>query len=283
MDKPFYNKIMVPIGLGLMLLTGVGPLIAWRRSSLESLMRAFRWPAVAGTALVVALFAAGMRSEPYALISFGLCLFVTTTIAMEFWKGAMAIRARDGKSLVPAMVELTHRNTRRYGGYIVHMGIVLMFVGFTGSAFNQDKTVQVSPNGNVQVGRYNLHVANVADGENDNYQWRQITLNVTKNGEDLGTLRPEHRFYKTSRQPLTEVAIRRRPNEDLYVTFPGMSSDDRQIVIQAYVLPLVSWVWIGYWVVLFGTLICLVPPKMRLSYPRTSVVGVTARDEVSAN
>jgi len=281
-DKPFYNTIMIPIGLGLMFLTGVGPLIAWRRSSIESLRRAFQWPALAGIVLIAALALAGLR-EPYALISFGLCLFVTVTIALEFWKGAMAIHTKDGKSLIPAMIELTHRNTRRYGGYLVHMGVVLMFIGFTGSAFNQDKTVQVPANGNVQIGHYNLHVANVVDGENDNYQFREPTLDVSKDGHDLGTMKPEHRFYKTSQQPLTEVAIRRRPNEDLYVTFPGMANDNQQLVLQVYVLPLVSWVWIGYWVTLMGTLVCLVPPKMRLSYPRTSVVGMTARDEIVAN
>ncbi|HZU28466.1 MAG TPA: cytochrome c biogenesis protein CcsA, partial [Bryobacteraceae bacterium] len=142
-DKPFYNKIMIPIGLGLMFLTGVGPLIAWRRSSLESLRRAFQWPAIAAVAVMGALAAAGMHAEPYAVVSFGMCLFVAITIGMEFFKGAMAIRSKDGKSLIPAMVELTHRNTRRYGGYIVHMGIVLMFIGFTGAAFNKDITTQV--------------------------------------------------------------------------------------------------------------------------------------------
>ncbi|HZU28908.1 MAG TPA: cytochrome c-type biogenesis CcmF C-terminal domain-containing protein, partial [Bryobacteraceae bacterium] len=282
-DKPFYNKIMIPIGLGLMFLTGVGPLIAWRRSSLESLRRAFQWPAMAAVAVMGAFAVAGMHAEPYAVVSFGMCLFVAITIGMEFFKGAMAIRSKDGKSLIPAMVELTHRNTRRYGGYIVHMGIVLMFIGFTGAAFNKDITTQVPTNGTVHLGRYALHVANVEDGDNDNYQWRQVSLDVTKDGQDIGVLKPEHRFYKSSNQPLTEVAIRRRLNEDLYVTFPGMASDNVQIVLQVYVLPLVSWVWIGYWVVLFGTLVCLIPPKMRLSYPRTSVVGVAARDEIAAS
>ncbi len=276
-DKPFYDKILVPVGLFLMFLTGVGPLVAWRRSSLESLRRAFLWPSVAAVALVIGLCFAGVYEHPYALVSFGLCLFVTVTIALEFWKGANAIRAKDQVSLVRAAVELTHRNTRRYGGYIVHMGVVLMFIGFTGSAFNQDRTVQVTPGQDFSIGHYNLNITNVQDGDNDNYEWRIVSMAVRKGGEDLGIVRPEHRFYKSSKQPASVVAIRRRLNEDLYVNFAGMSSDESKLVIQAYVFPLVSWIWIGYWVLLSGTLICFIPPKVRLAYARTEVVGIVPK------
>ena len=278
-DKPFYDKILVPVGLFLMFLTGIGPLIAWRRSSLESLRRAFMWPSVAAIVLVVALAFGGVYEHPYALVSFGLCLFVTVTIVMEFWKGATAIRAKNQISLLRAAVELTHRNTRRYGGYIVHMGVVLMFIGFTGSAFNKDRTVQVVPGQDFSIGHYNMRVADMQDGDNDNYEWRTVSIAVRKAGEDLETMHPEHRFYKSSKQPASEVAIRRRLDEDLYVNFAGMSSDDSKIVIQAYVFPLVSWIWLGYYVLLAGTLICLVPPKIRLAYARTEVVGIVRRRE----
>jgi cytochrome c-type biogenesis protein CcmF len=278
-DKPFYDKILVPVGLFLMFLTGVGPLVAWRRSSLESLRRAFLWPSVAALALVVALCFGGVYEHPYALVSFGLCLFVTVTVALEFWKGAHAIRAKSEMNLLRAAVELTHRNTRRYGGYIVHMGVVVMFIGFTGSAFNKDLTVQVTPGQDFAISHYNLTVTNMLDGDNDNYEWRTVSVAVRKAGEDLGTLRPEHRFYKSSRQPASLVAIRRRLNEDLYVNFAGMSSDNSKLVIQAYVFPLVSWIWLGYYVLLFGTLVCLVPPKVRLAYARTEVVGIVPKHE----
>jgi cytochrome c-type biogenesis protein CcmF len=234
---------------------------------------------VAALALVAALCFGGVYEHPYALVSFGLCLFVTVTIALEFWKGANAIRAKNEVSLLRAAVELTHRNTRRYGGYIVHMGVVLMFIGFTGAAFNKDRTVQVDPNQDFAIGHYNLRIANVEDGDNDNYEWRRVSVDVRKAGEDLGTMQPEHRFYKSSRQPASEVAIRRRLNEDLYVNFAGMSSDEKKLVIQAYVFPLVSWIWLGYYVLLFGTLVCLVPPKMRLAYARTEVVGIVGKRE----
>ncbi len=273
-DAPFFNRVNVPIGLFLLFLTGVGPLIAWRRSSLESLKRAFLWPTMAGLALAIALLIAGVRHF-YALMSFGLCMFVAWTIMAEFYKGASAIRGRTGQNLVAAAVELTHRNTRRYGGYLVHMGIVLMFIGFTGKAFDKNDTMEVEPGSSVTIGHYQLKVADFQKGQNDNYQWGRLVVEVSKNGRVIDTLKPEHRLYMASNQPTSEVAIRRRLNEDLYLNFAGMSNDNTKAVIQAYVFPLVSWIWIGFWVVLVGTLVCLVPPKVRLQYARTEVVGVT--------
>ncbi len=276
-DPPFFDRVMVPIGLALMLLTGVGPLVAWRRSSIESLKRAFFWPGVSSLALMGALAGFGVWQHPYALISFGLCLFVTVTVAIEFVKGALAIRAKDGGNLVGAMITLTHRNTRRYGGYVVHMGIVFMFIGFTGAAFNRNETIQVATGATFHIGRYDLRLAGTQEGENENYIWRRALVDVSRDGDSLGRMEPERRLYKASQQPTSEVTIRRRLNEDLYLNYAGPSTDGQQSVIQAYVFPLVSWIWLGYWVVLFGTLICLVPSKSRLQYPRTEVVGVASR------
>ncbi len=278
-DAPFFNRVMIPIGLFLMFLTGVGPLVAWRRSSIESLKRAFLWPSVSGVVLMAVLAGFGVWEHPYALISFGLCMFVTATIAMEFFKGASAIRAKSGSSFPAATIELTHRNTRRYGGYLVHMGIVLLFIGFTGSAFNKNATIEVNTGSSFRLGAYNLTLTSTQDGENENYIWRRALIAVTRGGESLGTMEPERRIYKVSQQPTSEVAIRRRLNEDLYLNY-ARSNDDTHAVIQAYVFPLVSWIWIGYYVILFGTLVCLVPSKMRLQYPRTEVVGIGRKDAV---
>jgi cytochrome c-type biogenesis protein CcmF len=276
-DAPFFNRINIPIAFGLMLLTGIGPLIAWRRSSMESLRRAFFWPSIAGVALMAVLAFLGVYEHPYALVSFGLCMFVTTTIFSEFWKGASAIRAKSGTGLLAAAVELTHRNTRRYGGYLVHMGIVFMFIGYTGAAFNKDVTKEVAPGQSFDIGRYTIRAAEVQQTENDNYASQKLIAEVSLGGKSLGTLEPEHRFYKSSQQPTSEVAIRRRLNEDLYINFAGPSTDNTKAVVQAYVFPLVSWIWIGFWVLAMGTLVCLIPSKIRLSYARTQVVGVTQK------
>jgi cytochrome c-type biogenesis protein CcmF len=278
-DRPFFERVNVPIGLFLLFLTGVGPLIAWRRSSLESLKRAFLWPSLAGLVLVIGLVAAGMR-HPYALLAFGLCMFVAWTIISEFYKGAHAISGKSGKNLFASAIELTHRNTRRYGGYVIHMGIVFMFIGFTGWAFRLDSTVEVQPGSVTNIGHYQLRIADLTQGENDNYVWNRAVIQVSKDGQPLGTLEPEKRLYKASKQPTSEVAIRRRLNEDLYLNYAGMSNDNTKAVIQTYVFPLVSWIWIGYWVLLIGTLVCLIPPKVRLQYARTQVVGIAGRHAI---
>jgi len=273
LDADWYNRLMVPIGLFLLFLTGVGPLFAWRRTSLDSLRRNFQWPGIASLVLVGALVAAGMR-QFYPLISFGFCLFVALTVKIEFYKGARSIAAKNNMNLLRATVELTHRNTRRYGGYLVHMGIVLMFIGFTGHAFNQSEVKELNTGDIMRVGAYDLKMVDLHQGENENYQWHRATMQVSKNGDPLGTLEPEKRFYKASKQGTSEVGIRQRPNEDLYLNFGGMSDDNQRAVIQAYVFPLVSWIWIGGLVLIGGTLVCLVPSKIKMQYARTEVVGV---------
>lgn len=275
-DAPFFNRINIPIALFLLFLTGVGPLIAWRKSSFDSLRRAFLWPTVVGVAVSIGLLAIGVRSF-YALVSFGLCAFVLVSVAMEFFKGASAIASKDKTSFISSVMELTHRNTRRYGGYLVHVGVVIMFIGFTGKAFDQQMTVEISKGDAVTLGKYTLHLTDIQEAQNDNYRSQTITVDASKNGEHVATLRPEKRLYLAKKEPASEVAIRRRPNEDLYINFAGLSDDGQKVVMQAYVFPLVSWIWMGYWVVLSGTIICLIPSKSRLIYPRTEVVGISGK------
>jgi cytochrome c-type biogenesis protein CcmF len=274
LDADWYNRLMVPIGLFLLFLTGVGPLFAWRRTSVDSLRRNFQWPGIAALVLIGALVAAGVRHF-YALISFGFCLFVALTLLMEFFKGGRSIAAKNDMNLLRAMVELTHRNTRRYGGYLVHMGIVLMFIGFTGHAFNQNEVKELNKGDTMVVGNYHLRMMDLQQGQNENYAWHRATMQVTKDGKDLGVLEPEKRFYLASKEGTSEVGIRQRPNEDLYLNFAGMSDDNQRGIIQAYVFPLVSWIWMGGLVLIGGTLICLVPSKIKMQYARTEVVGIT--------
>ena len=276
LDADWYNRLMVPIGLFLLFLTGVGPLFAWRKTSVDSLRRNFQYPGIAAVVLIGALMAAGMRNF-YALIAFGFCLFVALTVLIEFYKGGKSIAAKNDMNLLRAMVELTHRNTRRYGGYLVHMGIVLMFIGFTGHAFNQSEVKELNNGDRMRVGKYDLQMVNLQQGENENYAWHRATMRVSKNGEFLGLLEPEKRFYIASKQGTSEVGIRQRPNEDLYLNFGGMSDDNQRAVIQAYVFPLVSWIWVGGLVLIGGTFICLVPSKIKMQYARTEVVGITKK------
>ncbi|MBN8730617.1 MAG: heme lyase CcmF/NrfE family subunit [Acidobacteria bacterium] len=271
-DAPFFNRVNVPIGLFLLLLTGVGPLIAWRRSSFESLKKAFLWPTVGGVVLTGVLFGFGIRHF-YALMSFALCAFVLITIAMEFVKGARAIASKTGQNLILAMVELTHRNTRRYGGYIVHVAIVMMFIGFTGAAFNKERTIEVGMGDKFTLGRYELKVASIEEGQNPNYSWGHAVVEVYQGGKMIDTLTPEQRLYSAGQgQQSSVVDIRRRLHEDLYLNFAGMQNG--KAIIQAYIFPLVGWIWLGFAALIFGTLVCLVPSKIRYEFAKTKVMGV---------
>src|SRR4029078_13291202 len=134
---PFFNTVNVPLGLLLLALTGIGPLIAWRKASVSNLRRQFAGPSATGVVVAVALIALGMR-DVYALVAYALCGFVTGTIVQEFYKGIRARQSIHGEAIFTGLVRLVARNRRRYGGYIVHAGIVMLFAAFAGLAFKRD-------------------------------------------------------------------------------------------------------------------------------------------------
>ncbi len=273
---PFHNRINIPIALFLLLLTGVGPLFAWRRTSFDSLKRNFLWPSVASLVVGAVLAIAGVR-HVYALMTFILCCFVALTVLMEFYRGSRAIQVKTGRSLAACAVELTHRNTRRYGGYIIHIGIVLIFIGFAGKAFSRDAQDELSVGDTLQLGAYSFKLADLQTHETPNYSSQVAVIEVSKNGQLLQTMRPDRRLYHASQQPTSEVVIRPRLNEDVYVVFAGVANDQKP-VIQVFVNPLVNWIWIGFFVVIMGTAVALVPSKVKRSWPRTQVVGTVSRE-----
>jgi cytochrome c-type biogenesis protein CcmF len=276
---PFFNKVNVPIGLVLLFLTGVGPLFAWRRTSTESLKKNFMWPAVASLALGAVLVALGMRHF-YAIVCFVLCLFVTITILVEFYRGGRVIQGKQGLTLPGAMIELTHRNTRRYGGYLVHMGVVLMCIGFAGAAFNLTQQAELAVGDTLQLGKYEFRVTELKEDNNANHATAIAAVDVLKNGELLATMHPERRFYHASQQGTSEVAIRPRLNEDVYIVYAGVSNDGSKPILQVYINPLVTWIWIGALTLVFGTLVALVPSKVKRIHPKTRIVGTTRKPHV---
>ncbi len=258
---PFFNKVTVPIALFLLFLMGMGPLFAWRKTSLGSLRRNFLIPGVMALACGAVLFALGVR-EFYPQVSLSLCVFVTITIAMEFYRGARVIAQKTQTSILRSAVTLTRRNTRRYGGYIVHFGIVLIFVGITGGAFHQRGENEMRVGDRMQLGSYTLELQDITESDNPNYAAQHAAVALYRGGQPLGVMRPERRFYKASRQSTTEVAIRARLNEDLYLVFEGTTQDaEARAVIVAHLNPLVNWIWIGSFIVVFGTLIALLPSR----------------------
>lgn len=256
---PYFNKIMVPIGLILMGLTGIGPLLAWRHTSGKSLLRHFSIPALIGLAAFLGLVAGGVR-EVYALISLSLCAFVTTTIVSEFHRGALARRRSSGESYLAALKTLTFRNKRRYGGYVVHFGIVLLFLGFTGTAFNAETDAKLRPGESKQIRDYVLTYKGDSREQNDSTIDIRAFVGVQKSGEPLGTMKPGILTYykRPDQQRVTEVSIHSTLREDLYVILEGQGEDGVSF-LRIHVNPLVSWVWIGGFIVTLGTIIVMLP------------------------
>jgi cytochrome c-type biogenesis protein CcmF len=237
------------------------------------------WPAVASLALGAVLVALGMRHF-YAIVCFVLCLFVTITILVEFYRGGRVIQGKQGLTLPGAMIELTHRNTRRYGGYLVHMGVVLMCIGFAGAAFNLTQQAELAVGDTLQLGKYEFRVTELKEDNNANHATAIAAVDVLKNGELLATMHPERRFYHASQQGTSEVAIRPRLNEDVYIVYAGVSNDGSKPILQVYINPLVTWIWIGALTLVFGTLVALVPSKVKRIHPKTRIVGTTRKPHV---
>jgi cytochrome c-type biogenesis protein CcmF len=257
---PFFNKVNIPLGLLLLFLTGVGPLLAWRKTSLDSVKRNFGWPALTGLLAGAIAFAFGLR-QFYALVCLILCVFVSCTIGMEFFRGARVIRARSGASFVASAVDLTMRNTRRYGGYIVHMGMVLIFVGLAGAAFNRDTQKEMQLGSTLDIGSYKLLLQSFDQKAERNYTAERMIVEVLRDNKPLMMLYPERRFFQTNEQSGTMVAIYSRLREDLYVVYAGQSPETQLPVMHAYLNPLVKFIWLGGAIVVLGTLVALLPNR----------------------
>jgi cytochrome c-type biogenesis protein CcmF len=257
---PFFNKVNIPIGLLLLFLTGVGPLLAWRKTSAESLKRNFGWPLMIGLVAGAVAFAFGFRAF-YSLICMILCVFVSATIGMEFFRGSKVIRARSGASLIASAVDLTMRNTRRYGGYIVHLGMVLVFIGLSGAAFNRDVQKEMQLGQTLQIGPYTLLLQAFDTQPEKNYTAERMIVEVLQNNKQIMMLYPEKRRFSTTAENGTMVAIYSTLKEDLYVVYAGQSPDTQLPVIHAFLNPLVKWIWFGGVVVVFGTLVALLPNR----------------------
>jgi cytochrome c-type biogenesis protein CcmF len=269
---PFFNSVAVPFALLLLLLTAVGPLLAWRKTSLESLKRNFLWPALGALAIGIFLVATppswgsvfGMRPWQdsayfYSLMAAMLGALVVFTVASEFIRGGRVIAGHTGRSLLASMVQLGHRNTRRYGGYIVHVGIALIFIGVLGTPLNQSAEKEMAFGDKMTVGPYTLVCQSYTQEDNPNYSTDLAIIQVFKNGKQIDTLYPESRFYASTQQPQHIPTVRSTLKEDLYVVYEGQNPDTGHPIIKAHLNPLVSWIWIGVLVMIFGTIVTLLP------------------------
>jgi cytochrome c-type biogenesis protein CcmF len=272
MGAPFYNRVNLPIGLFLLFLTGIGPLLAWRSTSLRSIRRNFILPSVAmGVALVV-LLAVGVRpwaagddwqATLFSLVTFTLAAGVITAIGAEFLRGASVVATQTGKNLLASTVLLVRRNTRRYGGYIVHFGIVVMFIGIAGGAFNQSHEQEMGSGDTLTLGPYRVVCQTYTQDSNKNFDTEYALLDVFKGGKKITQLAPERRFYLASQTPSTMVALHSTLASDLYVIYEGRNPDTDKPIIKVFLNPLMNWIWIGVLIVVMGTFVALVPNLTR--------------------
>jgi len=257
---PFFNKVNIPLGLLLLFLTGVGPLLAWRKTSGESLRRNFLWPSIIGITGGVAAIILGAR-DFYAMVCFLLSTFVAATIAVEYYRGARVIRARSGLNWLSSAMELTLRNTRRYGGYIVHFGMVMIFVGLAGQAFNKEVQKEIGIGGTVKIGPYELLLQALDQKQEKNYIAERMIVEVMKDHKPVMILFPERRNFPTNQESGTMVAIYSTLREDLYVVYAGVNQGSDVPTIHVFLNPLVKWVWYGGIVVVMGTIVALITPR----------------------
>ncbi|HUK35179.1 MAG TPA: cytochrome c-type biogenesis CcmF C-terminal domain-containing protein, partial [Vicinamibacterales bacterium] len=257
---PFFNKWMLPIGLVLLFLTGLGPLLAWRKSTIENLINQFLWPVGAMVATVAALVALHL-TQWASLICFALCAFVSATILQEFWRGAKVRRKNTGTDLATALIGLVARNKRRYGGYIVHVGIVLIFLGFAGNAYKRDVTKVLQPGQQMTVGAYTLRNDQVKVTEDGQKTSVFAYISVFKGGKQIDTMYPSKAEFRKHQDepPRTDAAIRRGVAEDLYLVLASYELGSQTITLNVVINPLVNWVWLGFGMLAFGTGIALMP------------------------
>ena len=282
MGPPWYNRVAVPIGLFLLFLTGVGPLLPWRAASMRAIRRNFVAPVIALWVTVFVCLAIGVQpwvdgafdgGHFYALVAFALSAAVLVAIISEFIRGAQVISRQTGRNILSATWLLTRRNQRRYGGYLVHIGVVIIVVGLAGSAFNRNEERELSLHSKLQIGPYSLECMGFTQDSNLNYNSEYALLDVYRGGKKIFQMTPEKRVYLASGQPQTMVAIHSVPAWDLYVVYEGANPSTGQPIIKAFLNPLVVWIWTGFLILFVGTLVALVPSLS----PATAALRVPAR------
>ncbi len=265
---PYFNTLNIPLGILILILTGICPAIAWRKATAANLKRNFAAPIVisvvlTGVFVLIAYLRWGfdpieIAPHRYALLTVWSGAFVTAVVAMEFHKGARARRKHRGVGYVRALLDLLRVNGRRYGGYLVHLGVVAMFVGFAGNAFNTESQHVVKPGETIHAGHYDLTYSGQKDISRATFAGVELTMDVSRDGRKVGSYGLQRRFYFREEQNTTEVAIRSTLLEDLYLILVSLE-EDGTAVVKIKINPLVAWVWLGSGLLVLGTLVAMGP------------------------
>jgi cytochrome c-type biogenesis protein CcmF len=254
----WFTNVAALVALPLLLLTGVGPLIAWRRATPASLRRQLRIPTAAGVLTAAALAVLTRDSfQPIAIAVWGLGAFVTATVSQEYVR-AIRARMRHGEGPFAALVTLFRKNQRRYGGYVVHLGVVFLFVGFAGSALNEERLETLSPGDAVTMNGYRLEYKTAHAIPAQHFGGAVARIALYENERPLATLVPEKRMYWLEQQPASIPAVWSTLNEDLYVILTAIEADGAA-TLKIRRNPLVSWVWLGGFTFVLGTALVMWP------------------------
>jgi cytochrome c-type biogenesis protein CcmF len=280
LGRSYYDFFLRAFGLPLLLLMGIGPLVAWRRASLRSLATTFRWPTAVALVTGVALLLLGAGSSIPGLVAYTFSAFVATTITMEFIRGTRARKALGAASWPAAFSSLVSRNRRRYGGYVVHAAIVLLAIGIAGSsAFDSVAEAKLARGETMQVGDYTLAYRSLEERQAANATEQRALLEVRRGDRDLGTLEGGKNAYTVEEQVSNEVGIRSdwRTGEDLFVIAEQVNADG-SVQFRVFVKPLVNLIWLSGLVFLLGSAIALWPDarEQRRLVSRSAEVGLPA-------
>ena len=258
---PFFNTWMRPIGLALLVLTGIAPLLAWRKSTISNLIHQFTWPFAAMMVTAAAVYALGIQVWSSG-ICFALCGFVAGTIVQEFIRGAQVRQGASGADVFTALIGLVNRQRRRYGGYIVHLGIVLMFLGFAGQGYKLEENMKLDPGKTAQIGKFTVRHDSITVTNDDQKQMITGHVTILRDGKEIAQMDPARWFFaKHEDQPTSEVAIRRAVGEDLYIVLAAYEVQSQNATYAVTVNPLVNWIWLGFGLLAIGTGLALLPER----------------------
>jgi cytochrome c-type biogenesis protein CcmF len=257
---PYFNTVTVPLFLFMVFLMGVGPIIAWRRASWDNLKRNFLWPAVGSLIFALALFVWNVK-DFLPLLGFTLLAFVVMTIVYDT---ALALRARRriaGEGILRGLLTLTRRNQRRYGGLVVHLGVVLIIMGIAGSmTYSVEREATLGLNESLSIGNYQIRFEGLRGSQQPTHFRVEGAFRVLKDGADTGLLSPALKFFPSQESPIGRAVHRSSVSEDIYLILSGFSDlDKNQATLKMLVRPLVVWMWIGGFVIALGTLVTIWP------------------------
>ena len=275
LNAPYFNRVAGPLMLALLLLMGAAPLLAWRRSALTTLRRNFLAPILAAVISIPVLYLFGNRNMG-GFVGVAAMTFVFAGILQEYIRGVRARRQATGEPVGTALVNLVKRNGRRYGGYVVHIGVLLITLGIIGDTFyQQEGQANLRVGESMTVANYTLTYNRMEPTQGPNYTEFAATLDLAKNGRPNGQILATKNIYdKNSEQPMTEVGLRMGPIEDVYVVLAGFDNMGETAAFKVYINPLMSWMWIGGLVMILGVLISAWPRRL----PATAEARVRVPD-----